>query len=344
MAECKLRDGRVLGEGYKPYIVAEVNSSHNGNINTAIEMIGEAKRVGCDCVKFQSWSSKTLYSRTYYKANPISERIIEKFAFSKEEQLEIAEYCKEIGISFASTPYSKDEVDFLIEKCNVPYIKIASMDVNNYPYIEYIAKSGVPIVLATGMADFAEIKKAVETVESTKNKNLCLLHCVSIYPAEASIIRLRNMTGLKKNFPEYAVGYSDHSIGTEIAAAAIGLGASMVEKHFTLDKKKIGMDNQMATEPEEFELLVNQCQNVFRALGSEERLIGEEEYKQREKMRRSIIVTRDIKKGERLDEKDLDAKRPGGGIEPGKIKSLIGKRLLTDKEKDTIILMEELDE
>ena len=256
MATIRLHDSTVLSDFNRPYIVAEINTSHFGNMGIAKEMIDQAKKAGCDCVKFQSWSAKSLYSKSYYDENPIAKRFVKKFAFSDAELIEVSEYSKKSGIAFSSTPYSRVEVDFLLEKCNVPYIKVASMDLNNYPYLDYIARSGTPIVLSTGMGELEEIQKAVETIEKTGNKNICILHCISIYPPEMSTIRLNNILGLRENFPDYSIGFSDHSIGTEMASAAVALGACMIEKHFTLDKTKIGMDNQMASEPEEMALLV----------------------------------------------------------------------------------------
>lgn len=337
MANCILRDATVIGDFLKPYIVAEVNTSHNGNMETAKEMIDRAKEAGCSCVKFQSWSKESLYSKTYYDDNPIVKRFVQKFAFSEEQLIEVAQYCNEHGIAFASTPYSEAEVDFLVKKSNAPYIKVASMDLVNYPFLEYIASCGVPIILSTGMGTMEEVRKAVATIEKTGNQNICLLHCISIYPPELSTIRLNNILGLRKEFPNYPVGFSDHSIGTEMAAAAVALGAAMIEKHLTLDRTKIGMDNQMATEPEEMAQLVRNCQNVHLALGDTERIVLPAEMEQRKKMRRSIIATRDLPAGTKLTKNDLGAKRPGTGLPPEKINELVGKVLIRDVKADSLI-------
>jgi len=337
MANCVLRDSTVLGDFLKPYIVAEVNTSHNGSMETAKEMIDRAKEAGCSCVKFQSWSKESLYSKTYYDENPIAKRIIQKFSFSEEQLLEVSRYSGERGIAFSSTPYSQAEVDFLVDKCHVPYIKVASMDLVNYPFLEYIAGRGVPIVLATGMGAMEEIRGAVATIEAAGNRKICLLHCISIYPPEIATIRLNNIAGLRKEFPDYPVGFSDHSRGTEMAAAAVAMGAAMIEKHFTLDRAKIGMDNQMATEPEEMALLVRNCQNVHAALGDTERIVFPAELEQRKKMRRSVIAVRDLPAGTTLTKADLSAKRPGTGIPPGKIGELIGKVLTRDVKADTLL-------
>lgn len=337
MAEIQLADGRKIGDYKRPYIVAEVNSSHNGNVETAKQMIDEVKRIGCDCVKFQSWSAESLYSGTYYQENPIAKRIVGKFAMPEEALAELAEYCQKTGIAFSSTPYCKREVDFLIDTCKVPFVKIASMDINNYPYIHYIAEKGVPIVLATGMADLEEIQKAVATVEDTGNKNLCLLHCISIYPPETQTIHLNNILGLREEFTSYPIGFSDHSLGTEMPVAATALGAAYIEKHFTLDKKKMGMDNNMAMEPDEFQNMVDCCHRVFDAMGGYERTVGVAELAQREKMRRSVVVVKDLKEGSVLQENDLDVKRPGSGIPPEKMPELIGKKLAEDVTADQIL-------
>jgi len=201
---------------------------------------------------------------------------------------------------------------------------------NNYPFLDYIARKGAPIVLSTGMSELDEIKKAVGTIENAGNNNICILHCISIYPPETSTIRLKNIVGLREEFPDYLIGYSDHSLGTEIASAAIALGACVIEKHFTLDKTKIGMDNQMASEPDEMAQLVNNCHNVHIALGDTRRIVSPAEKEMRKKMRRSIIAAKDLKAGTKLTENDLDAKRPGTGISPDKINKLIGKTLIRD--------------
>ena len=333
----KLRNSSIIGESIKPYFIAEMNTSHFGNMDIAKKMIEEAKKSGCDCVKFQSWSADSLYSKSFYDENPIAKRIFNKFALNNDEMLEVANYCKEIEIDFSSTPYSNREVDFLINDCNAAFIKIASMELNNYPYLDYIGKTGAPIILSTGMGELEEIKKAVKTIENTGNKNICILHCISIYPCETSTINLKNISGLIKEFPDYLIGYSDHSVGTEMASAAIALGACVIEKHFTLDSSKIGMDNQMASEPDEMTQMVQNCKNVQIALGSPNRTVLFDELEQRKNMRRSVIASKDLKAGSKISITDLDVKRPGTGIPPEKINDLVGKTLKNDVKGDTLI-------
>lgn len=342
MKEIYFRDGKSISEFGEPYIIAEVNSSHNGNPEIAKRMIDAAVDAGCDCVKFQSWSVESLYSKTYYDKNPIAKRFVKKLSMSPDTLKEMSDYCKKREIAFSSTPYSKEEVDFLVEQCDVPFIKISSMEVNNPRYLEYIAKKNVPIVISTGMADFREVQKAVGILENAGNRNIAILHCVSIYPTPIERANLNNIIGLRELFPEYPIGFSDHTIGDEAAVAATVLGAAVLEKHITLDAAKIGMDNQMAMEPGPLREFVRKCKTVNAALGTRERILQPDELKQRDNMRRSVIVTRDIHAGERLCREDLDVKRPGIGIPPEQLENIIGCVLKHDVESDSVLLETDL--
>lgn len=341
MAKIQLRSGRELADYGKPYFVAEVNSSHNGNVEVAKQMIVAAAEAGCDCVKFQSWSAESLYSASYYKDNPIAKRIVSKFSLTAEQLKEMAAFAREHGIDFSSTPYSCQEVDYLIDECHAPFVKIASMDLNNLKYLRYIAQKNVPIVLSTGMSIMKEIRRAVKTIEAEGNKQICLLHCISIYPPETETIHLNNILGLREEFPEYPIGFSDHSHGVEMAVAATTLGAALIERHLTLDSKKIGMDNQMATEPEEMAQMVRCCLNTQIALGNKERVVRQAEQEQMEKMRRSIILTKDLQAGHILTIDDLDAKRPGTGVPADELDSLVGKKLVKDVQADILLTRED---
>ena len=342
MNELKIRSGKIIGMGHKPYIVAELNSSHGGRVETAKEMVDAAKECGCDCVKFQSWSPETLYSDEYYKGNPIAKRFVKKFSLTPDQLLELSLYCTEVGIDFSSTPYSNEEVDFLVEKTEAPFIKIASMEINNIPFLKYIAGKGIPMVMSTGMSTIDEIRTAVRAIETTGNKQLCILHCVSIYPAPVQTINLNNIIMLREEFPNYVIGYSDHTIGYEVASASIAMGAALIEKHFTLDNEKMGMDNNMATEPKEMKSLVDACHNIFNALGSKERILLEGEEEQRLKMRRSLVTTRDVHAGEKLSYCDIELKRPGDGITPEHLEEVVDKTVNTDIPKGFLIRKEHL--
>ncbi len=342
MAECVLRDGTVISDYGRPYIVSEVNSSHNGSMELAKLMIDASVDIGCDCVKFQSWSVSSLYSRTYYDANPISKRFVKKFSMSSEQLKELADYCKERGISFSSTPYSEEEVDFLVEECNAPYIKIASMELNNPKFLKYIGQKHVPVILSTGMSTMDEVDEAVGVLHEAGVKQMTVLHCVSIYPTILTNVNLNNILGLRERIRIHPVGFSDHTEGDAAAIAATALGACVIEKHLTLDKSKVGMDNGMATEPAEFKALVSKCRDVQVAMGSKERKLIQQELDQRKNMRRSIVATRDINIGEIITETDLYAKRPGIGIPPNEIETVVGKRAKSNILADTVIMPEDI--
>ena len=327
----------------KPYIVAELNSSHRGKIDVAKKMVDAAKECGCDAVKFQSWTPESLYCSSYYEQNPISKRMVRGFSMPQESLMELAEYCRQIDIDFSSTPYCKEEVDFLIEQCRVPFVKIASMDINNLPFLRYVAKTKVPIVLSTGMANIDEIDKAVSVINEEGNKDICILHCVSLYPVQPADVNLNNIRMLKDRFKEHEVGYSDHTIGTEVACAAVALGAVLIEKHFTLDNKVIGWDNQMATEPDQMKELVDACKNVYTSLGQYERSITDNELIQREKMRRSLVASHELKKGQLIKEEDLNAKRPGTGLSVDRYYEIIGKKIKCDICEDAMIRYEDIE-
>lgn len=332
-----LNSGIEISNYGKPYFIAEVNSSHNGNVETAKQMIDAAVDAGCDCVKFQSWSVRSLYSKTYYRENPIAERFAKKLSLTPEQLKDMAKYCSIRGIDFSSTPYSREEVDFLVNACRVPFVKISSMEINNLEFLKYIGEKQVPVVLSTGMAEMEEVKSAVRVLENTGNQNIILLHCVSIYPAKIETINLNNILGLQECFPNYPVGFSDHTLGESAAIAATALGVAMIEKHITLDARKIGMDNQMAMEPEALKNMVNACNNIHLALGSKERTVLAEEYAQRKNMRRSIVAVHDLAAGVVLCREDLDVKRPGTGLPPDRLEELVGCVAARDIEADTVI-------
>lgn len=342
MSFIKLRNGRHVGDYFKPYIVAELNTSHFGDIAIAKDMITQAKAAGCDCVKFQSWSADTLYCEGYYKENKIAKRVVTKFSLGDAQLKELSNYATEIEIDFASTPYSIEEAKFLVMECGVPFVKIASMELNNLPYLQQLGRMGVPLVLSTGMGTLEEIVGAVNAIQDTGNEQLIILHCTSVYPAPPDIIRLRNISGLRSEFPRYPIGYSDHSQGIEIPTASVALGASLIERHLTLDSSRIGMDNQMATEPEEMRAMVSACHKVFEAMGGAGRLLGEEEKGQIPKMRRSVVTKIDVNVGDVLTEANIEFKRPGTGVTPAECSNIIGRKFNKAIAVGTVIQISDL--
>lgn len=332
-----LNDGRLISLETPPYFIAEFNTSHFGDIKLAAEMIYSAKEIGIDCVKFQSWSSKTLYSQTYYTANPIAKRFIDRFSLTEDELQELSQICKKVEIDFLSTPYSNDEATFLVKNCQSNAIKIASMEINNLPFLTYLAQTGSSIILSTGMADIEEIRTAVEVFADNGNDNLCILHCVSQYPTALDEINVMNVKMLGDEFPNKLIGFSDHTVEPFAAQSSVALGARIIERHFTLDKSRIGMDNQMASEPNEFKNLIEGCLSTYSALGTYERLVTEKEFYQRKNMRRSLVYKADFNKGHVLQIDDIVFKRPGSGIQPVNLEKYVGRRLSNDVRGDTLI-------
>lgn len=333
----RLNNGKEIIEHGKPYFIAELNSSHFGNIEYAKEMITEAKNSGADCVKFQSWSSTSLYCDSYYKANPIAERFVKKFSLSVDDLVYLSNFCKKIGIDFASTPYSESEVDYLLDRCDVPFIKIASMEINNHNFLNYVASKETAIILSTGMSTYDEIIQAVEVIKKAGNKNLSVLHCVSVYPLSKNLANLNNIIQLRDILIDLPIGYSDHTTGPEAAIASTALGCPIIEKHFTLDNSKIGMDNQMATMPNQFKDMVDSCNLTKSIMGSFNRELLEEESQQRIMMRRSVVSKDFIAKDKIITSEDLSFKRPGNGIPPTDASKLIGKRALHNIEAGEIL-------
>tara|TARA_B110000971_G_C20025114_1_gene508370 strand:+ start:1497 stop:2543 length:1047 start_codon:yes stop_codon:yes gene_type:complete len=338
----KLNDNRKIGDFHKPYIVAELNTSHFGDISIAKKMISKAKESGCDCVKLQSWKSDTLYSKSFLYNNPISKKFFDKYSLDNSQLKELATYAKKIGISFSSTPYSEEEVNFLVNECNPAFIKIASMDLNNFLFLKFIAKKKIPLILSTGMGTIEEIESAVKLLISNGQKNICILHCVSLYPLDHNIANLKNIIMLRKKFKNIPIGYSDHSIGNTLPISSIALGACVVEKHFTLDNKKIGIDNHMATEPNEMQKLTSECLIAYSSLGLEKRVLSKKEFNQRKKMRRSIFTREALIKNEKITLEKIILRRPGEGISADKMAKILGKKIKRNINKNTLLKISDI--
>ena len=337
----------------KPYIIAELGSNHNGDIELAKKLIIEAKEAGADCVKFQSWSKDTIFARKKYEENFFLaddyrnrddytlEKIVEEYSISEDELLEMKRFADKVGIDCTSTPFSKKEADFLIEKLESPFIKVASMDLNNYPFLEYLAKKGKPMVISTGLSELYEIDKAVKTIENVGNKQIVILHCVSTYPPKDEDINLNNISSLMKIYPKYPIGFSDHTLGTVVPIASMALGACVIEKHFTLDKNMKGWDHKVSATKDEMQVIVEGASRIHTALGSF-RITAMESDERRREFRRSIVLTRDMKKGETIKEEDIDFKRPGSGLEPGMSEFVIGRTVNRDLKYDHILQKEDI--
>ncbi len=342
---------RVIANYVMPYIIAEIGANHNGDMELAKKMIDEAKACGCDAIKFQSWTPDSLISEEEYERNQQYDdsprkhfgslrEMIDKYHLRKEQHIVLKDYCNQIGIEFCSTPFSKEEVD-LLEKLEVSFYKIASMDINNLALLEYVSRKKKPVILSTGMSTLAEIENAVKTIESTGNKQIILLHCIALYPPAYQDINLNNIPMLQRAF-QYPVGFSDHSLGTSIPLASVVLGSCLIEKHFTLDKDMPGWDHDISAEPKEMETIVKESKNIAKALGSYRRVVGRAEEEKKLKFRRSIVAGTNLRKGLVISAKDLLFKRPGTGIRPDEAKYVVGRQLARDICRDELIQWSDL--
>ena len=338
-------DEFAVGPGCLPYVIAEIGSNHNGDMNLCRRLIDSAAESGAQAVKFQSWTDKSLIAEEEYARNTsYSDKkkhfgslreMVTAYQFTAEQHVEAAAYCKSRGIAFCSTPFSAEEAD-LLEKLDVPFFKIASMDIIHLSLLRHVARKQRPVVISTGMATLAEIERAVETVRAEGNERLVLLHCVSIYPPDYDTIHLRNMAALEQAFG-VPVGFSDHTLGTAIPLAAIALGACMIEKHFTLDQDMEGWDHAISANPEQLKTIVEEGRNIFTALGDTRRTVSPAEIEKRKKFRRSLVTARPLQCGHVLTESDLDAKRPGTGIRPDDIGHVLGRRVASDMIADQVL-------
>ncbi|MBD1136488.1 N-acetylneuraminate synthase family protein [Pelagibacterales bacterium SAG-MED49] len=337
----------------KPYVIAEFGSNHNGDMSLAKKLIIEAKKLGADCVKFQSWSKNTLFSKKKYRDNFFIaddyrnrtdytlEEIVDAYSISEDELLEMKKFSDEVGIDCTSTPFSKKEVNFLVDRLNSPFIKVASMDLNNYPFLHYIAKKGKPIILSTGLSELHEIDKAIKTIESTGNNKIVILHCVATYPPADVDLNLNNINTFKSNYPNYPIGFSDHTLGTAITLASIALGACVIEKHFTLDKNMEGWDHKISASVDELKNIIESAPRISEAMGSFRIKATESDEKKRE-FRRSIIIVKEMKKGEIITYDNIDYKRPGGGLDPEMTEFIIGRTVNKNLESDHILTKDDI--
>lgn len=335
-----------LKNSEKTYVIAEIGANHNGDMGLARKMIKSAKDCGADAAKFQSWNKSSLVSREEYGRNQSYDdckkkhfgsldEMVERYYLRTEQHYELKEYCDEIGIDFCSTPFSEEEVDLLVD-IGVPFIKVASCDVTHIPLLEYMARTGLPIILSTGMSELSEIDAAVRAMEDAGAIEIILLHCISIYPPEIKDINLNNIPMLAQAF-NHPVGLSDHSMGSMIPLAAVALGACVIEKHFTLDKTMDGWDHAMSANPEELAEICSGSEIIPVAMGTSHRSVSEVEKEKRLKFRRSIVTKRAMKSGEVVTIDDLNFKRPGTEISPALANVVVGRTLKNDIQEDQLL-------
>lgn len=331
----------------KTFIIAEAGVNHNGNLEFAKNMIDVAVKAGADAVKFQTFKAEKMVSRYAQKAeyqkkttknDELQLEMIKKLELDAQTHLTLLEYCNIKGIKFLSTPFDLESID-LLNELGVDIFKIPSGEITNLPYLRKIGSLKKEIILSTGMADLGEIEDALDVLSSAgmKLKNITVLHCNTEYPTPIEDVNLNAMLTIKAAFPGVNIGYSDHTIGIDIPIAAAAMGATIIEKHFTLNKNMEGPDHKASLEPDELKAMVCAIRNIEKAMGSGIKKSSSSEIKNKLIARKSIVAAKDIHKGEMFTEENLTIKRPGTGISPMRWDEIIGKKAVKDFNEDEII-------
>lgn len=331
----------------RTFIIAEAGVNHNGEIQLAKKLVDTAKEFKTDAVKFQTFKTEELLTEYAEKADYQKENSQEKSQYemlknlelSSDEFQEIANYTLKKDIIFLSSPFDKESTN-LLDELGVPVFKIASGEITNFPLLKHIAKKEKPVILSTGMSTLGEIEEAIDLIEKY-NPQITLMHCVTSYPAKIEDTNLNVIKTLKSTFKK-PVGFSDHSLGIEMSIAAVTLGSSVIEKHFTLDKNLPGPDHKASLEPYEFTNMVKSIRNVEKGLGNGIKKPTRAENKIKEVARKSIVAKIDIPKNTILTEDMLAIKRPGTGIEPKYYNYILSKQTVTDIKRNTLIKWNQL--
>lgn len=327
-------------------IIAEAGVNHNGNVNTAKAMIDVAAQAGADYVKFQTFKTEQVISKSATKADyqkqttPKYETLFEmvkKLELNEEAHYELHKYCKKKGIKFLSTPFDLQSIDFLFD-LGIDFYKIPSGEITNYPYLKKIASKKLPVIMSTGMSTLQEIKASIDILiqNNLKKNQITLLHANTEYPTPFEDANLNAILTLKKTF-KTKVGYSDHTLGIEAPIAAVALGATVIEKHFTLDRTMDGPDHKASLEPNELKAMITAIRNIEKAMGNGIKQPSPSELKNINIARKSIVASCNIKKGDIFTENNITVKRPGNGISPMRWEEILGKKAIKDFNKDDLI-------
>jgi len=341
---------KTIGPRQPTFIIAEIGINHNGDPETALQMVEEAARCGADAVKFQTFQADKLLSKDTAKAKYVEASTGEEESFydmfkrlelSEKTYEEIAQLCRSLGLIFLSTPFDYDSMNLLVD-LGVPAFKVASGDLTNLPFLKALAFKKLPLLVSTGMSTLGEVEEAVITIENFGDRSkLILLHCTSNYPPSIEDINLRAMVTMENAF-RVPVGYSDHTRGITTAIAAVTLGACVLEKHFTLDKSMPGPDQALSSDPAEMTALVEAMRGVEKALGSPIKAPVEAEIEIRQIGRRSVVAARPILKGTKITPEMVTVKRPGSGIAPKDTDLVIGRYAKVDLDDDEVITWDKI--
>lgn len=324
-------------------VIAEAGVNHNGSYEIACQLVDAAKDAGADYIKFQTFHSENLVSKNAKKADYQVEttgedtqlNMLKKLELSEQEFICLKDYCRKKEIRFLSTPFDFDSIRFL-NQLDIPFWKIPSGEVTNYPYLVALAKTGKPIVMSTGMCDLSDISNAIRVLKENGAGDISLLHCNTEYPTPYEDVNLRAVLTMKSEFG-CKVGYSDHTQGIEIPIAAVAMGATIIEKHFTLDRNMDGPDHKASLEPDELKQMITSIRKIEKAMGSGVKAPTKSETKNIAVARKSIIASRNIQQGEAFTESNITTKRPGSGISPMRWNEVIGQTAKRDFQEDELI-------
>ena len=329
-------------------IIAEAGVNHNGSLEIAKKLVDKAVEAGVDIIKFQTFKAEKLVSKSakqaeYQKKNignaadDSQYNMLKKLELSEQDHQELVDYCNKKGIRFWSTAFDFDSIEYL-HTLNLGLWKIPSGEIMNYPYIKKISQFHEPVILSTGMCEMDDISAAMNVLlnNGVRRNQITILHCNTEYPTPYEDVNLLAMQQIKEDF-KVEVGYSDHTKGIEVPSAAVALGASVIEKHFTLDRNMEGPDHKASLEPDELKAMVSAIRHIEKALGTGKKKISKSERKNITIARKSIVAACAIKKGDILTEQNLTVKRPGTGISPMQWEEVVGTKAIRDYFEDDLI-------
>jgi N-acetylneuraminate synthase len=335
---------KLIGSQQPVFVIAEAGVNHNGDLKRAHELIDVAVKGGADAVKFQTFQADRLVlpnaPKAKYQLQATGDaesqlEMLRRLELSSDAHRELQSYCHKRGIIFLSTPFDEQAVD-LLEELEVPAFKISSGDLTNSPLLEYVALKGRPVILSTGMSEISELIEAVSVLNSAGCENPILLHCVSNYPANAPEVNLRAMQTMRAAFDQ-PIGFSDHTEGIDISLAAVALGACVIEKHFTLDRRLPGPDHRASLEPGELLQLVQSIRRVESALGTGRKVPAASEIETARVARRSLVAATEIPAGATLKREMVFIRRPGTGMSPAMLDTVVGRRVIRSVPAGTLL-------
>lgn len=327
------------------FIIAEAGVNHNGDYDLACKLALEAKKAGADAVKYQTFKAEALVTpdadTADYQKQAVGDsksqcQMLKSLELTEGEFISLRHYCDEIGIVFCTTTFDPLSTTFAFDKLDLPFVKIPSGEITNLPFLEVAGASKKPVILSTGASTLSEVQDAVEALKHAGSTDITVLHCTTQYPAPYEDVDLRAMAAMGETLG-LPYGYSDHTKGIEVAVAAVAMGATVVEKHFTLDKTMDGPDHKASLEPQELSEFVAAIRHVESALGNSEKRLHQAERDNRKVVRKSIVALKPIKQGEIFSEKNIGVKRPGNGISPMCWYDVVGRIASRDFKENEMI-------